>query len=120
VWLFLILLALAPSSGGALPLPPDGGQLNSLDFGAIPDDGLDDTAAIQAALNAMQAMSTVYLPNGIYDISHTLYLYNTGTGVWRNHITVMGQSRTGATIRPKNGASGFTNPSVPKPMLKSA
>lgn len=42
-------------------------------YGAIPDDGLDDTAAIQAAINdAFPRKLAVFLPTGTYDISDTL------------------------------------------------
>ncbi|MDC0834228.1 PA14 domain-containing protein [Geitlerinema sp. CS-897] len=40
------------------------------DFGAVPNDGLDDTVAIQAALDSGAA--TVYFPKGNYDINDTL------------------------------------------------
>jgi len=36
---------------------------------AVPDDGLDDTAAIQAALDGAPLGATVYLPAGVYRIS---------------------------------------------------
>jgi hypothetical protein len=41
---------------------------NVLDYGAVPDDGLDDTNSIQAAINAT-ASGAVYLPRGQYDIN---------------------------------------------------
>ncbi|MBO9998033.1 MAG: hypothetical protein J7641_03330 [Cyanobacteria bacterium SID2] len=44
------------------------------DFGAVPNDGLDDTSAIQAALDAGGA--TVYFPQGNYNISDTLTVGN--------------------------------------------
>ncbi|MBP0006374.1 MAG: hypothetical protein J7642_22090 [Cyanobacteria bacterium SBC] len=50
--------------------------VNVVDFGAVPNDGLDDTAAIQAALDAGEA--TVYFPQGNYNISDTLVV---GDGV---------------------------------------
>ncbi|MGC9502624.1 PA14 domain-containing protein [Baaleninema sp.] len=40
------------------------------EFGAIPNDGIDDTAAIQAALDSGAA--TVFFPKGNYDINDTL------------------------------------------------
>ena len=40
------------------------------DYGAIPDDGIDDTAAIQAALTAGKAAETeVYFPSGTYRVT---------------------------------------------------
>jgi hypothetical protein len=46
---------------------------NVLDYGAIPDDGLDDTNEIQAALDAT-ASGAVYLPAGQYDIDGFLVI----------------------------------------------
>jgi len=40
-------------------------------YGAIPDDGIDDTVAIQAALNTGHA---VYLASGIYQVSSSLQI----------------------------------------------
>ena len=45
-----------------ITFPRDGGILDATEFGAIPDDGKDDTAAIQAAIDS--GAKTVYLPAG--------------------------------------------------------
>ncbi|WP_017663385.1 PA14 domain-containing protein [Baaleninema simplex] len=50
--------------------------VNVEEFGAIPSDGLDDTAAIQAALET--GATTVYFPQGNYNLSDTLVV---GDGV---------------------------------------
>ena len=44
---------------------------NVRDFGAVPNDGKDDTAAFQAAFDSLDTHSggTVYCPPGRYDIS---------------------------------------------------
>src|SRR5437867_3070293 len=39
-------------------------------FGAKGDGVADDTAAIQAAINAAKASETIYFPSGIYDVSN--------------------------------------------------
>jgi len=59
------------------------------DFGAIGDGVADDTAAIQAAINAGKA---VYFPPGTYNITAELALANEGT-------VLMGASRYGTIIR---------------------
>lgn len=41
--------------------------VNALDYGAIPNDGLDDSTPIQNAINAGY---TVYIPAGIYNVSN--------------------------------------------------
>lgn len=50
--------------------------LNVEDFGAIANDGVDDTDAIQAAINFAQLnpseYGTVYIPKGTYEVSETL------------------------------------------------
>jgi predicted small lipoprotein YifL len=44
-------------------------SLNIQEFGATPDDGTDDTAAIQRALDAATEGDTVYVPAGTYHVS---------------------------------------------------
>ena len=53
----------------------DGSFTNVLDFGAVGDGVADDTAAIQAALDAG---SIVYMPEGTYKISDTIKLQKSG------------------------------------------
>jgi len=47
---------------------------NVVSFGAIPNDGLDDTAAIQAAIDS--GMTTVYFPVGWYNLESTVLVRN--------------------------------------------
>lgn len=47
---------------------------NVVSFGAIPDDGKDDTVAIQAAIDS--GKTTVYFPNGSYDLQGTVLVRN--------------------------------------------
>jgi hypothetical protein len=73
-------------------------------FGAVGNDTADDTAAIQAAIDAVPAAGgTVYFPPGSYDISASLKLKVSNTklvGAGR-HITVIRQTT--------NTADGITN-----------
>ncbi|NEO28389.1 MAG: hypothetical protein F6K03_16290, partial [Kamptonema sp. SIO4C4] len=46
--------------------------VSPLEFGGIPGDGIDDTAAIQAAIDS--GASTVYLPNGVWTMNGTVDL----------------------------------------------
>ena len=47
--------------------------LNVRDFGAVPNDGMNDAPGIQAAINQAGASgAAVYLPAGIYDLNHGL------------------------------------------------
>ena len=67
------------------------------DFGAVGDGVTDDTAAIQAAVNAVRAAGggTIYFPTGTYLVSTTIDLYQ-GTAV---NLVVRGAGRTATTIR---------------------
>jgi hypothetical protein len=62
------LLFLVLSRGGALAAPP---VVNIQYFGAVPDDGVDDSAAIQAAFDALDPAQggTVFCPPGTYEVS---------------------------------------------------
>jgi polygalacturonase len=55
-------------------LPATAGVFNVVNYGARPNDGVDDTAAINRAFDAMGNSSSqvLYLPDGVYDISGTL------------------------------------------------
>lgn len=59
------------------------------DFGAVGNGSTDDTAAIQAALNAAQPFQTVFFPNGVYIISNELVI---GT----DNILITGNARINA------------------------
>lgn len=128
---YLILAAIAaasPRNVAAAPPPPpgenivfpaDAGVLNVKKFGAKGDGKTDDTAAIQAALNAYpNGMRIIYLPNGTYLVSNTLK-WSAGTGVgddYKNTI-LQGQSEAGAIIKLKDRAPGFTNAAAPKSVI---
>ena len=61
-------------------------------FGAVPDDGEDDTRAIQNAIAALPLGGVVYLPRGRYDISNTIKVHSKiamigGIGNARLHAT---------------------------------
>lgn len=64
----------------------EGASINVLDYGAVGDATTDDTAAIQAAINAgVSENKAVYFPNGNYLISATLDL--------PNNITLIGETQ---------------------------
>jgi hypothetical protein len=50
----------------------DGAVLNALDFGAVGDGVADDSSAIQAALDAITANTTLYFPAGTYKVTQSL------------------------------------------------
>jgi hypothetical protein len=50
-------------------------QSDALSYGAVPNDGLDDALAIQAALDDLQGLpGMVFLPPGVYRIEHPIDL----------------------------------------------
>jgi hypothetical protein len=55
--------------------------INAREHGAVPNDGKDDTAAIQSAINACPENGVVYLPYGEYDLQGDLTV--DGSGVRR-------------------------------------
>jgi hypothetical protein len=82
-------------------------------YGALGDGAHDDTAAIQAAINACQPGGVVYFPRGVYKTTATLDLGN-GVTLLGSHANLMvGPGMTGAEyqafIQP---ATPFTGTSV--------
>ena len=106
-------------SGENIIFPSDAGVLNVKDFGAKGDGVTDDTAAIQAALNAYpNGGRIIYLPNGTYLVSDTLS-WSAGTGIgddYKNTI-LQGQSQSGAIIKLKNSAASFNDADNPKSVI---
>lgn len=78
------------------------------DFGAVGDGKTDDTAALQAALDAStnrrgrDGTKVVFIPNGTYLVSKTLVVEQR-VGPW-----VFGESRDGAVLRLVDGAAAET------------
>jgi hypothetical protein len=83
----------------------------------IPDDGLDDTAGLQQALNDYADQNRVlWLRNGVYHLSDTLEI-----GGNQRFNTLQGQSRDGTVLRLLPGLVDFGNGvATPKPMLDIA
>jgi hypothetical protein len=60
-------------------------------YGAIPNDGVDDTAAFIAAVAAVPSNGRIYVPRGTYNISSTITIakhriHFEGDGVWATTI----------------------------------
>jgi hypothetical protein len=59
--------------------------------GAVPNDGVDDTAAFIAAVAAVPSYGRIYVPRGVYNISNTITVnkhrvHFEGDGVWATTI----------------------------------
>lgn len=86
-------------------------------YGAKGDGRNDDTAAIQTAIREnVGRMRILYFPRGIYLISDTL-AWRDAKGRWQAWLSLQGESR--ATVLRLKDAT-FTDPSHPKPVIKSA
>ncbi len=64
--------------------------LNVVSYGAVPNDGGDDRAAIQNAINASSAGDTVYFPGGTYRLSGAIYP--------KSGIRLAGTNTTGSVL----------------------
>ncbi|MEK6899692.1 MAG: glycosyl hydrolase family 28-related protein [Nanoarchaeota archaeon] len=87
------------------PLPAAGSGsaeaifINVKDFGAVPDDNLDDWPALQAALNQLSGNTgkgnhVIFIPAGTYYISNTLLPPNSAS-----YFTLMGEGKLATQIR---------------------
>jgi hypothetical protein len=103
----------------SIVFPEDAGILNVLSFGAIPDDGIDDTTAIQAALD-FQANGNriVYLPAGTYLISDRLdWPQGNRGGLEQKRTILQGEGRDLTTIRLMDNIPGYQDPEAPKALI---
>ena len=82
------------SSGTLIQMTTDPARVavNVKDYGAVGDDSTDDTAALQAAINAGQ---DIYIPEGRYVITSPLYVTDNTTIKGVGHLSVIRKS--GAT-----------------------
>lgn len=93
--------------------PGDAGVFNVMSYGAAGDGVADDTAAIQAALNAAVG-GIVYLPNGTYKVSDRLEWPDAARNL---PLTIRGQSRDGAVIKLQDYAPSYQNPSATRAVV---
>jgi Pectate lyase superfamily protein len=123
----LVVVALTRSTKTSQTRPPDNivfpadaGVLNVKNFGAKGDGVTDDTAAIQALLNAHpNGQRIIYLPNGTYLVSKTITwpAGTPGKGNDYKNTILQGQSELGVTLKLKDNAAGFTIAAKPKPVI---
>jgi hypothetical protein len=96
-------------------------DVTTSEFGAIPNDGKDDTKAIQKALLMFpNGGRIIYLPNGTYNISDSLYWPPGIPGASDYKRTLLqGQSRDGVIIRLKDGSPKFQDLKNPRPVIST-
>ncbi|WP_020616192.1 right-handed parallel beta-helix repeat-containing protein [Paenibacillus daejeonensis] len=87
----VLAVGIAVGIAGPAPAPVRAATLDVTDFGANGQDTLDDTQAIQDALDGAAPGDTVFIPDGSYSISDTLRPTVSG-------ITIQGESQAGTVI----------------------
>lgn len=98
--------------------PQDAGVIDVTRLGAIPNDDIDDTAAIQKALNQKASGNRIiYLPNGTYLISDRLNWPSGKGGREQKRTMLQGQSRQGTVIKLRQGTTSYQNPKAPKALI---
>lgn len=120
-FLLLPLLLPAASVSAQVPLtfPADGGIVDVRTYGATPDDNTDDTAAIQAALDAFpDGNRIVYLPPGVFLVRDTLNWPSGESSRTAQKRTILQGAGEGLTILklPEN-TDGFRDGDSAKPLL---
>lgn len=86
-------------------------------YNANPDDGEDDTAAIQRAItDTVDTGRFIWFPEGTYDVSDTLVAKN-AAGIWRAMVTLHGEHRERTILRLADHTPGFDGPANPKALL---
>ena len=96
-------------------------DVTSAEYGAVPNDGKDDTQAIQKALSEFpNGGRIIYLPNGVYNISDTLHWPRGIPFASDYKATILqGQSRNGVVIRLNNNSPKFQNRKKPRPVIST-
>lgn len=111
--LVIVVLFSGTLAADGIRFPEDAGVIDvtAEPYGAVPDDGQDDTAAIQQALNDYTSGNTIfYFPDGTYDLSDALLklpeenpLRNTRAALElrgsKKRNIFQGQSRSGTILR---------------------
>jgi hypothetical protein len=91
------------------------------EYGAVPNDGQDDTQAIQKAVSEAlpggpRGASVVYLPDGVYDVSEAIRGVG-ARGEWAGTMVVQGQSRERTVLKLKDSAPGYGDKAAPHAVL---
>ncbi len=118
---FLLLLFPAASAPARtlLAFPADGGLVDVRAYGATPDDDSDDTAAIQAALDAFpNGNRIIYLPPGVFLVSGTLRWASGATAADAQKRTILqGAGEEFTILKLPESTDGFGDGSEPKALL---
>ena len=106
--LILLALSLPPGRAAEIVFPKDGGVLDVREFGAKADDGADDTAAIQKALDAFpNGNRIVHLPRGVWMVSDTLRWPKGAGGNGEKRTILQGAGEALTILRVPDGCAAF-------------
>ncbi|WP_413379201.1 right-handed parallel beta-helix repeat-containing protein [Alkalihalobacillus sp. 1P02AB] len=98
------------------PNPTTGKKLNVVDYGAdVSDNQSDDTASIQAAIDAAEPGDEVYFPNGVYNLNKTMDHDHTSHIYLKSGVNLRGESETGVQL-----VSSFDVQQVPNSKVLTA
>ncbi len=92
---------MAPWADAGLPggIPTYSVGVNAINYGAVGDGVADDTAAIQAAIDACPQGQAVYLPDGDYYLTDTLHV--------PSQVVIRGESRMGTVLKMDHSEHGI-------------
>ncbi len=98
--------------------PPDAVvDLTQPPYNAVPDDGLDDSAAIQQAItDHVGSRRHLYLPPGTYHVAKPLVAKGP-EGKWRPFLVIRGAGRNETILRVPDNAPAFADPANPAAVL---
>ncbi|MEM9015400.1 MAG: glycosyl hydrolase family 28-related protein [Verrucomicrobiota bacterium] len=102
-----------------ITFPPDGGILDVTTFGAIPDDGKDDTTAIQEALDQFPSGNRiVYLPPGTFQVTRTLrWPDGENSGLHQKRVILQGAGESLSVIQVPDRAKAFSDRENPRAVI---
>ncbi len=109
--------AVIDAGQGGVIYPVAAGVANVRAYGAVGDGQTDDTAAFQAALDAMPRHALIYVPNGTYRITDTLRWGGTSRGNAQKRQVLQGQSQAGVVLRVPDAHPAFADADAPRAVI---
>lgn len=116
--MIVFTLGLSAEDGEVISFPVDAGIVDVREFGATPDDGNDDTVAIQEALDQFPGGNRiVYLPPGVFEVTDTLrWPGGEFPGQAQKRVILQGAGEAHTVLRLPESTSGFYE-GPPKPLI---
>src|SRR5262245_49476313 len=83
--------------------------INVTSFGAIPNDGVNDTSAVQAAIKASIAGDTIYFVKGVFDLPTGMIIPGGRTYSGESGATLRGKNAEGWLFKLQQDNTTFQN-----------